>query len=396
MSESTSVAGPSKPLNVDEAVRNRYERAANTLEKQLCCPVDYDARHLELIPEEIISRDYGCGDPSQHVASGETVLDLGSGAGKICYITAQVVGQRGRVIGIDCNDEMLNLSRKYQDEMARRLGFANVDFRKGKIQDLKLNLEQLDEYLKTHPIENSRDWLRVEEHAQQLRDESPLVSDKSVDVVVSNCVLNLVRLEDRRQLWEEMYRVLNRGGRTVISDIVSDEDVPKHLKRDSQLWSGCISGAFREDRLLKAFEDAGFYGIEILHRQAEPWAIVEGIEFRSMTVQAFKGKNGPCLDRRQAVIYNGPWKTVIDDDGHKLTRGERMAVCDKTFNIYTKTPYADQITAVLPHQLTPLHQAPEFSFEPAAQRSPRETKGEGIVQAVIPDSDCCNPGSGCC
>ena len=302
MTEVSSVTPIAKPLNVDEAVRNRYDQAANNVERQLCCPVDYDDRYLELIPQEIISRDYGCGDPSRHVSAGETVLDLGSGAGKICYIAAQVVGKKGHVIGIDCNDEMLALARKHQDAMSRRLGFANVEFRKGKIQDLQLNLELLDEYLTANPVDNSRDWLRVEEYAQHLRHESPLIAGSSVDVVVSNCVLNLVRLQDRQQLFREMHRVLNRGGRAVISDIVSDEDVPKHLQRDAQLWSGCISGAFREDQFVRAFEDAGFYGIKILARQTEPWAIVEGIEFRSITVQAFKGKDGPCLDRKHAVI----------------------------------------------------------------------------------------------
>ena len=87
-----------------------------------------------------------------------------------------------------------------------------------------------------------------------------------MDAVVSNCVLNLVRTEDRRQLFSEVYRVLKRGGRAIISDIVSDEDVPEDLQNDAELWSGCISGAFREDRFLEAFEDAGFYGCEIVNR----------------------------------------------------------------------------------------------------------------------------------
>src|SRR5690606_23936369 len=124
-------------------------------------------------------------------------------------------------------------------------------------------------------------------HWNHLRQSSPLIADDSIDVVISNCVLNLVRREDRRQLFSEMYRVLKNGGRACISDIVSDEDVPAHLQRDGQLWSGCLSGAFREDEFLAAFEDAGFYGVEIVARQSEPWAVIEGIEFRSMTVRAF-------------------------------------------------------------------------------------------------------------
>ena len=119
-----------------------------------------------------------------------------------------------------------------------------------------------------------------------------MVPDESVDCVVSNCVLNLVRPGDRRQLFAETFRVLRLGGRAAISDIVSDEDVPEHLQNDPELWSGCVSGAFREDRFLKAFEDAGFYEVQIAARQSEPWRTIEGIEFRSLTVVAHKGKQG--------------------------------------------------------------------------------------------------------
>ena len=100
--------------------------------------MDYDAKYLEIIPPEIIERDYGCGDPSKYVEPGDTVLDLGSGGGKICYIAAQVVGSEGKVIGVDCNDDMLGLARTYQSQIAETLGYANVEFHKGKIQDLSL------------------------------------------------------------------------------------------------------------------------------------------------------------------------------------------------------------------------------------------------------------------
>jgi len=383
------------PLNVDEAVRNRYSRAAQAPEAQLCCPVTYDEKYLAAIPREILERDYGCGDPSRHVAEGETVLDLGSGGGKICYILAQVVGPAGRVIGVDCNDDMLDLARRHRQSVGDSLGYHNVEFRKGKIQDLQLDLERLDEYLLRSPVRTSGDWLRLDEHARQLRAAHPLVADDSVDVVVSNCVLNLVRSEDRRALFAEMFRVLRRGGRAVISDIVADEDVPEHLRNDPQLWSGCLSGAFREDKFLQAFEEAGFYGIEIVSRQSEPWAIVEGIEFRSVTVRSYKGKQGPCLERRQAVIYNGPWKAVIDDDGHKLPRGERVAVCDKTFNIYSRPPYAGQITPVPPHVPVPLEEAQPFDCRRSAVRTVAETKGDAHDVTVLPETPCCGPGE-CC
>ena len=126
---------------VESIVAERYSSAANAPEAALCCPVDYDPQYLRQIPEEIIEKDYGCGDPSRHVKEGETVLDLGSGGGKICYIASQIVGERERVIGVDMNDDMLALARGHQDEMTSRLGYGNVSFLKGRIQDLTLDSE---------------------------------------------------------------------------------------------------------------------------------------------------------------------------------------------------------------------------------------------------------------
>lgn len=382
-------------INVEAAVRERYSNAARQAEPALCCPVKYNPQYLQALPQEILERDYGCGDPSRHLAEGDVVLDLGSGGGKICYIAAQIVGPRGRVIGVDLNEEMLALARKYQDEMAKQIGHANVAFRRGKIQDLALDLDQLESYLRERPVQTGADWLRVEEHAEHLRETSPMIPSDSVDVIVSNCVLNLVRSEDRRKLFSEMHRVLRRGGRAVISDIVCDEIVPEHLRQDPALWSGCLSGAFQEEEFLAAFEAAGFHGLEILERQAEPWAIIEGIEFRSLTVRAWKGKEGPCLECKQAVIYNGPWKAVIDDDGHKLIRGARMAVCDKTFRLYSTAPYAESITPIPPAENIPLDQAEDFDCLGSPRRPPRETKKQNASFTILPEGDCCGP-SDCC
>ena len=158
-----------------------------------------------------------------------------------------------------------------------------------------------------------------------------------------------------------------------------------------------MSGAFREDEFLQAFEEAGFYGIEIVKRQNEPWAVVDGIEFRSVTVRAWKGKDGPCLERKQAVIYAGPWKTVTDDDGHKLIRGQRMAVCDKTFQIYTRQPYADAIIAVEPAEQIPVESADAFDCQKTSLRDPQVTKGQNALSlTILPADDCCGPGGSCC
>src|SRR6266436_4873623 len=98
----------------EEAVRERYSAGAHVPEAALCCPVLYDPRYLAAIPAEVLERDYGCGDPTPYVRPGDTVLDLGSGGGKVCFIAAQIVGPQGRVIGVDCNREMLALARRHQ------------------------------------------------------------------------------------------------------------------------------------------------------------------------------------------------------------------------------------------------------------------------------------------
>lgn len=388
-------------IAAEEAVHERYSAAAKDVQPNLCCPTVYDPQLLAAIPEEVLARDYGCGDPSRHLRCGDTVLDLGSGSGKICFLASQVVGRSGHIIGVDMNDEMLGVARRNESVVAKRIGYANVEFRKGKIQDLALDLEKLEQWLHEHPVRDLESLAELGRVADELRRAHPLVPDNSIDVVISNCVLNLVRTEDKQKLFSEIFRVLRRGGRAVISDIVSDEDVPPHLKADPELWSGCISGALREDLFLGAFEQAGFYGISIIERQEEPWRTVEGIEFRSITVTAYKGKQGPCYDQKHAVIYRGPFRQVKDDDGHIVLRGVRTAVCEKTYRIYSSEPYRPHFELVPPKVLIPLEQAPLFPCgKGTLRRDPRETKGQDYRVTTEAAANCCTPSNGpkgsCC
>lgn len=387
---------PSAPSS-ESATRERYAAAAAKPEAALCCPVDYDPKYLKAIPAEVIEKDYGCGDPSKHLHPGETVLDLGSGTGKICFIASQVVGPNGKVIGVDMTDDMLEVSRRNAPIVAESIGHANVEFRKGRIQDLALDLEILDQELRKKPIADANAYLAVDALAAELRVKHPLIATDSIDVVVSNCVLNLVETHLKRQLFEEIFRVLKKGGRAVISDIVSDEEIPVHLQNDAYLWSGCISGAYTEEGFLTAFTEAGFHGIEILKRDDTPWQTVEGIEFRSVTIQAWKGKQGPCFERNQVVIYKGPFKKVLVDDGHALERGKRYAVCDKTFDLYHKTPYREHFAFVEP--LTPIvsDEAQPFDCSEMRERHPKETKDQDY-NATTETTTCCSGGDGasCC
>lgn len=372
-------------MNVEAGVLKRYSQGAKERQADLCCPVGYDPELLERLPEEIIERDYGCGDPSRHAREGDIVVDLGSGAGKVCYIAAQRVGAHGFIIGVDMNDDMLALARKHQPAMAQELGGDRVRFVKARIQDLALDLEAVERYLGSHPVRNLDELKAFHEWQARERRERPLIPDGSVDLVISNCVLNLVRDEDKLQLVQDIHRVLKPGGRVAISDIVSDEPVPPRLKEDLELWSGCIAGAFEEREFLRAFAHAGFRAVRYEQWAGEPWRVLEGIEFRSVTLTAVKGAGTACMDVGQSVIYRGPYASVTDDEEHVFVRGERMAVCERTFRLLTEGPYTGDFIGI-----TPAHprEAVPWCAPAGTTRPAKETKA-AVVTSTCSSGGCC-------
>ncbi len=357
---------------VYDEVSERYAEGAQEKQAALCCPVDYDQSLLEMLPQEIIDKDYGCGDPSRYVRAGDTVLDLGSGGGKICYMAAQLVGDNGRVIGIDMTDDMLALARQYQAEMAEKLGGERVAFKKAYIQDLALGFDAMESYLQKSPIVDGPSLQRFNRWKEQHRQTSPLIADSSVDLVISNCVLNLVAEADRRQMIAEIFRVLAPGGRVAIADIIADERVPEHLKADSTLWSGCISGAFHEKDFLDAFTEAGFVLVAYDKWDTQPWQVVEAIEFRSVTLTAVKPSKDALYDGGHAVLYKGPYAEVHDDLGNLFARGERIAVSKRTYELIVKGPSAADFIGFEPQE--PINKGC-FNLPAGTQRSSTETKG---------------------
>ena len=248
----------SEPFEIDQtiAVEARYGAAANHQEACLCTPVAFDQKLLQVIPSDVVKKDYGCGDPTRWVRTKDKVLDLGSGSGKNAFICAQVVGQLGSVIGIDRNLKMLKLAREAAPLVAQRIGFSNVTFLEGSIE--ALDKPQVD--------------------------NSPLIANNSIDVVLSNCVLNLVNPSQRQRLLSNIKRVLKPNGRVAISDIVSNRPVPLSLQKDPDLWSGCISGAWQEDHFLKDFQSMGFKDVHFADRTESPWKVIKDIEFRAVTL----------------------------------------------------------------------------------------------------------------
>jgi arsenite methyltransferase len=359
----------------EAAVFARYSAASQCVEPALCCPVQYCGDYLAAIPQEVLDKDYGCGDPSPYVHAGETVLDLGAGGGKLCFILAQVVGPQGRVIGVDANPDMLELARRYRPQVAANLGYDNVEFRNGLIQDLRLDLDRWNNRLASEPITSARDWLRARTTADDLCATHPLVADVSIDCIVSNCVLNLVRRDDRLQLFAEMHRVLRHGGRVAISDIVASEDVPLDLQRDAEAWSGCLSGAYREDEFLQAFVAAGFHGVTLARRESQPWRTLGGIEFRSVTVVAWKDARSVTSGEPIDVIYRGPFAQVVDDRSLTFPRGVRVTVATRDAERLRHEPYAGHF-----------ERFDDFS---------REQQG-GAVPLLVANDNCCGPATACC
>jgi SAM-dependent methyltransferase len=220
---------------IKEAVKKRYKKIAR--EASSCCPtcvpcgngiikqaesIGYSKDELKRIPEEAIM-SLGCGNPTAlaELKQGETVLDLGSGAGIDVFLAANKVGERGHIIGVDMTEEMIRKGKK----IAKENGYTNVEFRLGEIENL--------------PVE-----------------------DNSVDVIISNCVINLS--PDKLKTYKEAYRVLKHGGRLLVSDLVTEGNLPEDIMKSFDAWSGCIAGALEKNEYLKVIKKAGFRDIKIV------------------------------------------------------------------------------------------------------------------------------------
>ncbi|MFQ5962757.1 MAG: methyltransferase domain-containing protein [Candidatus Scalinduaceae bacterium] len=296
-----------KPRSI---VREFYGNAAEAPQEDLCCPTKNSTEDTSHIPQDVLDRFYGCGSPTTiaEVSEGETMVDLGAGAGIDCFIAAKKVGPKGKIYGIDMTDEMLKVANENKHPVARNLGYDIVEFRKGFLEDI--------------PVDNN-----------------------SVDLITSNCVINLS--PDKKKVFGEMWRILRDHGRIVISDIVSEEETPPFLKINKQLWGECISGALTEDEFMSYLEQAGFYGLQTLQKVF--WKEVEGYSFYSVTLRGYKfEKKEGCVYVGQKAIYHGPYKAITDEEGHLFPRNEPVEVCTDTAAKLSNPPYAGQFTIFNP------------------------------------------------
>src|ERR1700719_1661930 len=218
-----------------EQVKNKYAQAANQVASggSPCCggsgnardPITgnlYDESQISVLPEDALKASLGCGNPTAlaELRQGETVLDLGSGGGVDVLLSARRVGPEGKAYGLDMTDEMLGLARENQ----RKAGVENVEFLKGEIENIPL-------------------------------------PDNAVDVVISNCVINLSA--DKNRVLREAFRVLRLGGRFAVSDVVVRGDVPREVREHMELWVGCIAGALNDSDYFAKLAKAGFEDIDI-------------------------------------------------------------------------------------------------------------------------------------
>ena len=311
---------------VQAKVKEYYGERIKTnrdLRTQACCagdrPPPHIAEAIAQIDDEIIETFYGCGSPIPPAIKGATVLDLGCGTGRDAYICSKLVGPSGHVIGVDMTGQQLAVARRHVDSQMSRFGFdaPNVEFRSGCIE----NLGALG------------------------------IADDSVDVVISNCVINLSA--DKRRVFSEVFRVLKPGGELYFSDVLTGRRVPKHLTSDPVLLGECLAGAMYVEDLRRMLRGAGCLDHRVVTRRPieltdpELLATVGMIDFHSMTLRAFKldDLEDTCEDYGQVATYRG---TIAEsphvftlDHHHVFESGRPVRVCGNTAAMLSETRYGE-------------------------------------------------------
>ena len=306
----------------DDAIRQYYGETLThqrDLKTGACCSPEamppWLRDWLREVPREVTDRFYGCGSPIPAAAEGATVLDLGCGTGRDAFLCARLVGAQGRVIGIDMTPQQLAVARGAQAEYRARTGLDTLDFRDGSIEDLA----------------------------------AAGVPDASVDVVISNCVLNLAG--DKARVLAEVFRALKPGGELYFSDVFADRRIPAALLADPVLRGECLSGALYPEDFRRMLLGLGCADFRICARSAVPLldpeveAKIGHIRFESLTIRAFKlDLEDRCEDYGQVATYRGtiphhPHAFALDDH-HRFETGRPMLVCGNTADMLAKTRYA--------------------------------------------------------
>lgn len=318
----------------------------------LCCPQSYRPELTSHIPKQAFDHNYGCGSPllKAGAKAGETVVDLGSGVGIDCFVAARMVGAQGKVIGVDMTDAMLEQAAHFNRSVAAELGYDVVEFRKGVIEQL--------------PVE-----------------------DNSVDLVISNCVLNLSLQQET--VMKEIHRILRPGGRLVISDIVVDRPIAEADRANEQLWAECYTGAIPVNQLVSSYESLGFLGLTQLDESS--WEKVGGYHFGSITLRAYKlpsSRQSGCVYGGHAAIYLGPYASVKDEEDHDFVRFTPTEVCNATAARLRMQPYSESFLVLDIPELAKAAPAAGCGCAPGVACAPAQPAAAG--------TSCCDTASSCC
>lgn len=341
--------------SIRDSIKEYYGKVLKSsadLQTSACCATEALPAHvaeiLRDVHPEVQQRFYGCGSPIPPALEGATVLDLGCGSGRDCYVLSKLVGPRGRVIGLDMTGEQLAVARAHQQHHARVFGFANTEFVQGYVEAL----------------------------------DAAGIADESIDVVISNCVLNLS--PDKPRVFGEIFRVLRPGGELYFSDVFADRRVPTSLVADPLLVGECLGGALYIEDFRRLMAASGCHDARVV--DTRPLSLdnreierrVGFIHFQSLTVRAFKlDLEDRCEDFGQVARYLG---TALEhphafdlDDHHHFETGRPMLVCGNTADMISKTRYAPHFRVTGDKSI---HYG-LFDCAPAATVSNRDAGGTG-------------------
>ena len=299
------------------------------------------------IDNEVLTKFYGCGSPIPPALEGCTVLDLGCGTGKDVFIASRLTGPDGYAIGVDMTDEQIKIAQKHREPQMKKFGYqkANVEFKKGYIEDLK----------------------------------EIGIKDNSIDVVISNCVINLSI--DKKAVFSEIFRVLKPGGELYFSDVFAGRRVPEDLQNDPLLHSECLGGAMYIEDFRKMMREIGCPDYRIVTKNKikleNPKIEVKigMVDFYSVTVRAFKldDLEDICEDYGQVAIYNATipgYSNVFElDNHHRFISNKPMLVCGNTASMLSNTRYSKHFKVTGDKSV---HYGP-FDCAPASEKH----KGDG-------------------